>query len=141
MEVCLTDPCDPPESVQMAPLQDQEYIIYNDGNPSYTRPPVLIVPDYCPYTVETRIGYFKDFNGADQNAISQPTPGVNGPDFVEGTGERKFTFKWMQDLSPLDKMQQVQVQVKTYSIYQKNDDNALVLNDSFNLDFKSPCGN
>ena len=141
MVVCLTDPCDPPTTMVMAPLVDQEYIIYNDGNPSYTRPPVIIVPDYCPFTVETKISYFKDFNGANQNAISQATPGTNEPDFYQGTDERQFTFKWMQDLSPLDQTQQVQVQVKSYSIHQQNDNNAVIINDNFDLDFKSPCGN
>lgn len=91
--------------------------------------------------METKISYFKDFNGADQNAISQATPGTSLPDFYQGTDERKFTFKWMQDLSPMDQTQQVQVQVKSYSIHQQNDNNVLTINDKFDLNFKSPCGN
>jgi len=95
MVVCVTDPCDPPTSITMVPLEDQTYIIYNDGNPSYTISPVIISPEYCPYTVETKISYFKDFNDADQTAISQSSARLLATNFYDGTEEREFTFKWM----------------------------------------------
>lgn len=52
IEVCLTDPCDPPMTFTMATMTDQEYVIYNDANPTYTRPEVVIEPDYCQYNIK-----------------------------------------------------------------------------------------
>ena len=93
MKVCLTDPCDPPATFTMEALTPQEYIIYNDGNPSYTRPSVVIVPDYCPYNIDMNISNFKDYKDADQSAISQSSP--------DDATDPTFYFQWLQDLSPM----------------------------------------
>lgn len=129
MQICLEDPCDPPTAFAVNTWQDQEYIIYDQSQPSYTPPVPTIEPNFCKYNKQITVSPFINGNPS-ANAITQ----VDGADNFTS-----FSFFWTQDLSPLGRTQLVQGVYTTYSDYQTDTTKSKTLNEEFSLTFKSPC--
>jgi hypothetical protein len=66
--VTLVDPCDPPTSLTLVSLTDQEYTITETAK-TYTQPDWTIAPSYCPFTYEYTIADITNVAGA--TAISR----------------------------------------------------------------------
>ena len=124
----LVDPCNPPDSVDLADLVDQSYTI-TQGMQSYTHPQPTISPLFC----EVSTTYSMPSHTLTTNPISEPT-----------AGSRRFDIFYDADLRPITESQtplNTVVNVRGHSKYTYGGalDFEKTVSKDFDLTILNPC--
>ena len=117
------DPCDPPDQLEKAILENQTYILGKTDAEPYVHPEFPIFPSYCP--IKYTYSITELLNSTPNSAISR-----------DG---KSFSFEYLTDTEPLGQVQTVSITATSNSIYDTLINSPLVESEDFELSFDVDC--